>query len=154
MWCFEKAIFAYLKFNICIPKLGNLHTMSIFRHTLIFWVWASLDTQQPCIYTFAWSALHLPQAYHLNPSSPFHKPESFILTNFQVLKVHIVWHFNLKFYHRENAVIVKVNVVNFRILSRHRKYCIKICLNVPCCNTCTDPNRLLCKIDAPFTNSL
>ena len=46
MWCFEKAIFAYLKFNICIPKLGNLHTMSIFRHTLIFWVSASLDTQQ------------------------------------------------------------------------------------------------------------
>ena len=117
MWCFEKAIFAYLKFNICIPKLGNLHTMPIFRHTLIFWVWASLDTQQPCIYTFAWSALHLPQAYHLIPSSPFHKTDSFILTNSQVWKVHIVWHFNLKLYHRENAIIVKVNGENFRILS-------------------------------------
>ena len=117
MWCFEKAIFAHLKFNICIPKLGNLHTMSIFRHTLIFWVWASLDTQQPCIYTFAWSALHLPQAYHLIPSSPFHKTDSFILTNSQVWKVHIVWHFNLKLYHRENAIIVKVNGENFRILS-------------------------------------
>ena len=31
--------------------------------------------------------------------------------------VHIVWHFNLKFYHRENAIIVKVNGDNFRILS-------------------------------------
>ena len=32
MWCFVKSIFAYLKFNICIPKLGNLHTI---RQTLI-----------------------------------------------------------------------------------------------------------------------
>ena len=38
MWCFENTIFVYLKFNICLPKLWNLHTQSIFRHTLIFWV--------------------------------------------------------------------------------------------------------------------
>ena len=30
----------------------------------------------------------------------------------------------------------------------------RICLNVPSCNTSTDPNGLFCKIDTPFTNSL
>ena len=71
------------------------------------------------------SALHLyiclvrppPQAYQSKPFSPSHFPYSFILINSQVWKVHFVWNFNLKFYHRENAIIVKVNGVNFRILT-------------------------------------
>ena len=97
MWCFEKAIFAHLKFNICIPKLGNLHTMSIFRHTLI-------------------------------------------------LSVGVTWH--------PTGKMPLVWRSNETISESYRKYFIKICLNIPCCNTRTDSNGLLCKIDTPSTNSL
>ena len=152
MWCFEKI-------HICIPKIQYLHTKT-WKSAYHVNFQTYFDFLSVGV-TWHPKALHLyfclvrpppPPSISLKPVLPISLARFLHHNYFSGLKSTYCVKLKIKILSNTGKMPLRRSTES--ISEYCRKYFIKICLNVPCCNTCTDPNGLLCKIDTPFTNSL
>ena len=133
----KKSIFAYLKFHICVPKILHLHTTAYFDLEIL-----SKGKHHYC------EGQYFMLSPSLSPLPKFQRPrisESKVFPCLQCVssdrKNQNIRHSWKRLWILTRALSQTNTGVNFRILPKI--FYQNICLIVPCCNTCKDPNGLL-----------